>query len=319
MDKSIPSDFRKINNAMYVYYVAHGLALWLGCAWAASFLVRSEALPIWARLPCVGALIVLSGLGLFFLGLQGHEGFHGNLNSDRRVSMLLGIAASSVMPFFISTGYTVIHWQHHRFTNTERDPDFAHYSRLTSFWSRLARGAPVVVCNAAHEALVLIFRRREPRALHYPFPAREARVFASLNVVLSLAALAAYAWVAVQSMHVFLFYVVLPWLVASSYFSMLPYIEHAGTGVGYGVNARTCTSWLFSTVLLGYCYHQEHHLYPNVQLHKLGRLHRYRVKHGLLSESATVEPSTAEVIRVGVAGRLDAARVPRVKAAAQAG
>jgi fatty acid desaturase len=301
----IPREFRAISNGMGLYYIVHGLMLWFAGAAAAHSLWMAQSLPLALRVLGAVPLVVLSGFGMFFLALQGHEGFHGNLHRHRDVSMLMGIAASSTAPMFLSVGYNVIHWQHHLHTNTARDPDYQLYRRHKTFLARWLNGPRETVLNCLRNTATLVFA---PERLErsFPFSAAKARIFALTNLLLALASLAAYAAVAVLAPHaVFVFFVALPLVVSQTYWALCPYIEHAGTAVGDGVDTRTVTSSVLRVLLLGYNYHLCHHLYPRVQLHRLPALYRHLAATHALPAGNVVEGSLVRALRIGATAPLE--------------
>jgi len=301
---TIPARFHRPNNLAGLYYVIHGLALWLLPSYAAYRGFGNDALPPAPRIAATVVLLVLSGFGMFFTALLGHEGFHGSMNRNRTVSMALGIVASCVAPGFVSVGYNQMHWQHHLHTNTSKDPDYLLYRSNTTFFARLCNGPRATAQVCLRNALRLVFA---PDTLDrkYPFSRAEARRFAIFNLTLATLALAGYAALAVTHFHVFLFMVAFPVLMSQTYWAMAPYIEHAHTQVGEGRDTRTCTSAILRYLLVGYNFHLCHHLYPKVQLHKLPALHRHLESIGYLPGQAVIEPGLLNAFKIGALATLD--------------
>lgn len=305
MKKTLPKRFFEKNNAIGIYCIVHGIGLWMGLAYGAYLIYRSEALPLAVRISLVALIMPVSGMAMFYTTTLAHEGFHGNLNRDRHISMLMGIVASSAIPLFVATGYTMIHWPHHLYTNTPEDPDFASYSRYRNVFSRVLMGPMQSGASFFSNAMNLVVRPARGMVAHYPFEPRTARSFAILNLMLVAAASAAYIVLALSNVELFVFIVALPMLVSTTYLGIVPYIDHSGTGLTKGENARSYTSWLFSAILFGTNYHREHHLYPNVPSYKLAAVHRFHRANGLLSPGAVVEPGFVAALRIGVRGQLD--------------
>jgi beta-carotene hydroxylase len=300
---SIPARFHRPSNPMGLYYIVHGLVLWLLPSYAACRLFDSQSVPLAPRLAAIAALLVLSGFGMFFMALLGHEGFHGSMNRNRTVSMCMGIVASCAAPGFVSVGYNVMHWQHHLHTNTSKDPDYLLYRKNTTFFARIFNGPRDTAEICLRNALRLVFA---PDRLDrkYPFSQAEARRFAILNLTLATLSLAGYAVLAATHFRVFLFMVAFPVLMSQTYWAMAPYIEHAHTQVGEGRDTRTCTSAILRCLLMGYNFHLCHHLYPKVQLHKLPALHRHLESIGYLPGKAVIEHGFLNAFKVGALGTL---------------
>jgi beta-carotene hydroxylase len=300
----IPTEFKSINGWMGLYYIVHGLALWLGSASLGYLLWSYQGLPLFAKLPALVLLVVLSGFGMFFMSLLGHEGFHGNMNTNRDISMAMGIVASCVAPFFASTGYNVMHWQHHMHTNTSEDPDYMLYRGNRTLLSRVFNGPRQTATICMKNALALAF---SPEALErtFPFSKAKARAFAVFNLTLMPLVLLGYAALAyLTNAQVAVFLVVLPTLASQSYWALAPYIEHAGVGVGMARDTRTVTSGVLKVLLVGYNFHLCHHLYPRVQLHKLPALYRHLESTGFLSQETVVEKSMFRALKIGATSAL---------------
>jgi beta-carotene hydroxylase len=302
---TLPKRFYEKNNAIGLYCVAHGIGLWMGLGYAAYLICLSEFLPLTVRLLLDALLMPVSGMAMFYTTTLAHEGFHGNLNRSRHISMLMGIGASSAIPLFVATGYTMIHWPHHLYTNTPEDPDFASYRRYRNGFSRVLMGPMESGASFFLNALNLVLRPDRGMVPNYPFTPDEARRFAILNLILVTAASTGYVALALFNMELFVFIVVLPMLVSTTYLGIVPYIDHSGTGLTKGENARSYTSWIFTAILLGTNYHREHHLYPNVPSYKLAAVHRFHQANGMLSANAVVEPGFLAALRIGVSGQLD--------------
>ena len=302
---TLPKRFYEKNNAIGLYCIVQGIGLWMGLGYGAYLIYRSESLPLTVRLALAALIVPVSGMAMFYTTTLAHEGFHGNLNRSRHLSMLMGIGASSAIPLFVATGYTMIHWPHHLYTNTPEDPDFASYRRYRSGFSRVLMGPMQSGASFFSNAVNLALRPDRAMVAHYPFAPGEARAFAILNLILVTGASAAYVALARINTELFVFVVVLPMLVSTAYLGIVPYIDHSGTGLTKGENARSYTSRIFTAILFGTNYHREHHLYPNVPSYRLPAVHRFHKANGMLSAHAVVEPGFLAALRIGVSGQLD--------------
>lgn len=296
--KQLPDHLFRKSNIWPLYYILHGLTLWCGSSYLALLVYQTPELASWLRHPIMAGLLALAGLGLAHMGTLGHEGFHGNLNRNRRLSMLMGIVTSSMVPFYLVVGYSVTHWQHHLFTNQDRDPDYRFFRGRDRLLTRFSNG-PVTLTGYLAMTLAIAVNPEKVRDNPYPFKPAEARVFAIINLLCVLAFIAGYLYVVVAAPLVSLVMLGIPYLVASAYVSLLPYIEHAGIDPRSPETTRSYTSPLFTLVFLGLNYHREHHLFPSVQIHKLPALHRQLAAQGLLSEAAVIETSFLRTLKTG--------------------
>jgi len=298
---AIPAHFRVADNFMGLYCLLHGGVIWLGSSQLALWLFQFDSLPSVLRIVLCGGLAVVAGMGMFMLGSLGHEGFHGNLNRNRYVSMLLGILASTAVPTFCSVGLNVYHWRHHARTNTEHDPDFKLYAGRRTFLGKSA--GPLRTSAHCLSNTVKLLRRGEKIDRGFPFGASTMQCFAWFNVGVVLLVTAAWTYLLICQPLAFMFFLALPALVGQVYWTLHPYIEHADTGTTHHDNARDCTSPALGFLLLGYTYHHCHHLYPNVPAYRLPALRRHLERTGYL-DGAPVQRTLFGALWIGMTGVL---------------
>lgn len=300
----LPDHFSRRSAWLGLYCVVHALVLWVGFGLLGLVIYRSEGLPAGLRLLLCVPCILIAGMGLFYTTTLSHEGFHGNLHPDHHVSMSLGMTVSALVPLYLCVGYTATHWPHHVYTNTADDPDFAAYSRYPGFFSRVFMGPARSAWGFQKNTVLLLLRSARVDLRHYPFSPRVASRYAAANVVLALLFLGGHVALGLHDPAITLFTLVLPFGVATAYLGMVPFIDHAGTGLARGTNARSYTSPVFTALLLGTNYHREHHLYAAVPSYKLPRLHRFLNRHGYPQSPGVVEPGFWAALRIGATHRL---------------
>lgn len=256
-------------------YLAHGLALAL-LPGTVSLWAFHATWPWFATVPLIAALSLVGGYGFFMLAGTAHEGFHFTLHRRPQVSALLGIVFSSAIPGFISVGFALSHWRHHRHTNSADDPDCEIFGRFRGFWSRLLLAR--LAANAA-------YRRNAWRLIRSSGPYDEVdrnglsvetlRSLTRFNIAWHLAVMAGFVALGVLRPDVLVFAFLLP-LVGTVFITGLnPYQEHVGTGREPVLRARTRTSPILTLLMSGTNYHLEHHLYPRVPCWRLPALHRW--------------------------------------------
>jgi fatty acid desaturase len=69
--------------------------------------------------------------------------------------------------------------------------------------------------------------------------------------------------------------------------ALQPYLEHTGTEVGIGRDAKSRTSLLYTFLYFGNNYHLEHHLYPGVPCYRLPAVHRWLKEKGFYDHAGT--------------------------------
>jgi beta-carotene hydroxylase len=193
--------------------------------------------------PSLPQTLAYLGYGSFMLAGTAHERFHFSLHRRPAISGLIGILFSACIPGFIGIGFTLSHWEHHRYTNLALDPDCGQFGRFRSFWSCLLLAR--LSANAADRrvALTLLMAGLITACISAP-------LFALCVFIAPL-----LATVMITGLNL--------------------YQEHAGTGTAHDTKARRRTSRLFTALMIGTNYHLEHHLYPRVPCWRLPALHRW--------------------------------------------
>lgn len=87
----------------------------------------------------IGFLILSLCGGASFqnLALVGHEGSHFNLHPNRMVSATWGVLTSALVPLHFDVGFSLEHVKHHRFANSDKDPDVKVFQKFNNVLSRL--------------------------------------------------------------------------------------------------------------------------------------------------------------------------------------
>lgn len=257
-------------------YLGYGLLLALGPGWL-SYVVQTTGWPLAMRLPVSLLLWAIAGYGFFMLAGTAHEGFHFNLHRRPTISGLIGIMFSACIPGFIGIGFTLSHWQHHRYTNQALDPDCTQFGRFSTFWSRLLLAR--LSANAAYRrvALTLLAGRIDAEAGSNGMPLDTLRWLCLVNLVWHLLLMAGLIAVCISAPLIAVCVFIAPLIATVMITGLNPYQEHAGTGTEHDTKARSRTSPLFTVLMFGTNYHLEHHLYPRVPCWRLPALHRWLV------------------------------------------
>jgi beta-carotene hydroxylase len=271
-------------------FISYSVALFIVPAALSRFIVGTD-LPMAIQLIAALPLLLLAQQGLHLLGWVGHEGLHLSLARNRYVSASLGIFFSSMIINFMEIGWAASHWNHHRYTNQASDPDCQLYSRYQSFWSRLLFAR--LASNRVNLANTLRMLLGKPLGYAYslPFPPHAIRALAGFNIACSLLWLSVYAAIAFFDSVTGLVSIAIPHVLGLLYTGLRPYVEHAGTGSGLFLDARTRTSPFFSILYFFNNYHLEHHLYPWVPCYRLPAVHRFLKEYGYFRDQKVhIEP-----------------------------
>ncbi|WP_405884026.1 fatty acid desaturase family protein [Streptomyces sp. NBC_01136] len=225
-----------------------------------------------------------------------HDGAHRLLFADRRINDLLSDVLLA-FPLFISTTlYRRHHLEHHRWLNTERDPDFdpAALDNTTGDWVRLfakdAVGLGLLKTVGTLDQFSLLPVLRGDRE------AARAMGAARRNLFLGGLALLVTALVVTGWWTAFLLLWIVPMLTALSMILRLrDMAEHVGCDQDSGIGGtRTVLAPALERLLFSPCrinYHLAHHLYPSVPCYRLGELHRRLMENEAVRRKAHVSRS----------------------------
>jgi fatty acid desaturase len=262
--------------------LGHALGFFVLPAWAARN-VYDLSWPLAAKLPLIAVLIALAGHGLHLLGIVGHEGIHFTLHRNKVVSAMIGIVVASLLVGQFASGFAATHWNHHRFTNTQSDPDGQVFMRYRSLWARMLFAR--LHADHIYFGTTIRIALDRPLALAYrfPLPPRTFRRCAWFNLAAAASFFALYVAITWVDPVTGVISIGLPLISAALFSGLRPYVEHANTEPGMFRDTRSRTSWLSTWFFLGTNYHLEHHLYPSVPCYRLPRVHRFLVGEGVLA------------------------------------
>ena len=256
-------------------------------------------LPAYVVLPLVVVLSLVGSFGLHSLGLMGHEGTHFTLHPKRIVSSYIGVITSALVPFHLDMGFAIRHNQHHRFTNTDKDPDLKVFGKYNTIWSRLF----LARLQASHEYLVTTLQLATGK---YPadwdamlnLTRSQITTLARVNIASSLGFLAVYVFVAIQ-IPMFTVALAATFTLAILVSGLRPYLEHAGTDAHRFTSSRSWISPLFNVAYAGINFHLAHHLAPGVPAYRIAAFHDWLVQNHYIAEEHIVHAeSIVEIAHV---------------------
>lgn len=278
----LPAELYRPRPLQATLFVVTAFSLFAGFGLLASTLVLLES-PLWLRLVGIPLALLVAAHGAHLLGFVGHEGIHLLLHPNRYVSMVVG-SFLSAMTMFSAVGYGVAHWNHHRFTDLESDPDSKLYSQYQTFWQRffLARGAG----TRSHIRNTIRLALGRPLGLGYrlPVPDDVQRRMAWLNLGFHVFWIAAYVTLAFYAPLVALFAVVLPLVIVTPISGLRGYLEHAATEPGVASDTRSYAAPVYTALFFGNNLHLEHHMYPGVPCYNLPRVNAWLTGRGYFDQ-----------------------------------
>jgi fatty acid desaturase len=225
-----------------------------------------------------------------------HDGAHRSLLSDRRANDLVSDLLLA-FPLFISTSlYRRHHLDHHRYLNTERDPDLDTNAieHTSKDWVRLfagdVTGTNLLKTVDTLDQFSLLPVLRGDRTVTLAMGRGRRNLFLAWLVMLAAVLTLTGGWL------VFLLLWIVPLLTALSMILRLRAVaEHVGCDEDGGVGGtRTVLAGPVERMLFSPCrinYHLAHHLYPSVPFYNLGLLHQRLMEHEGVRSRAHVSQS----------------------------
>lgn len=229
-------------------------------------------------------LFFVSQQGLHLYGWIGHEGFHLSLSKNKYVSAYVGVIISSMVFSFMQIGASISHWNHHRYTNQEKDPDVEIFTKFKNLFSRLLFGRITANRIYLKNALKMAAGKDLPYDYKMPFTKNEIKTFARVNLLTSLLFTLVYLSVLRINPTAGVIFIVIPHIFLTFYSGIRSYLEHAGTGHGLLSDTRSRTASFFTWFYFGNNYHLEHHLYPMVPCYRLPGVHNYLMNIGFFDK-----------------------------------
>ncbi len=280
----LDESFYEPNIFMSLVYIGYGLGMFSVFGWLNFEVAISDWHIIWKVL-CMIPLSVLSAAGLYSLAFTGHEGMHGSLLPNSKWGLAVGMFFSSTVMTYFDLGLCVRHWDHHKYTNTEKDPDLEPTAHLKTWWERFLFSRIIFNWLYAKMVFNMALGRLESVAhLYTPYSPQQLTSLARLNILYSMIWLSIYTAVTIVNWKAGLFGILMPSTVLLFMSSCQSYIDHAGLGAEPYRNAYSRTSPFMSLFFFGANYHLEHHLYPTVPAYRLHKVHKILLGSDLKDE-----------------------------------
>jgi len=275
---AIPREYYEptLEQGIVFFLFAIGFILVPGCV---GILIAKSGLALWLKAMLCFPCVVLASHGFHLVGWFAHEGIHLSLAKNKYVSIVTGILVSGIS-LFPAMGYGITHWNHHRFTNQESDPDTKIYPKHRTFWSRFFLARLTANRGYFKHTLAMILGRPFDKGYRLPFTDGEQRVFATLTLANIGVWVGIYAAITYIDPVAGLLGVILPLMVSIPATGLRIYLEHNGTGAGVFRDTRSYVAPLYTFLMFGNNMHLEHHLYPKVPCYHLAKVHRLLSEQG---------------------------------------
>ena len=278
----LPREWYRPTALGFTGYLLSSIA-WLPVFGMAAYWTYLTDWPMWQRVLIMAPLIVLAGHGFHMIGWLAHEGVHLSLLRSKYWSM--GVACFvGAATTFTALGYGITHWNHHRYTNQESDPDTHIYPRFKRFWPRFLFSRITANSGYTRNTIRVALNLPIDKGYRIPFTDGWTRFFAIFTIISVLFWLGMYGLIAYHRPDYFFIAIILPFLTALPATGLRIYVEHAGTHGGIYTNTRSYISPFWTFVMFGNNMHLEHHIYPTVPAYYLPRVHKFLASSGVYAE-----------------------------------
>ncbi len=257
----------------------YAMAAWLVPTFIIGYLWSGVEIPLIAKVIISLAMGVVGGYGILLTGFMGHDGTHFSLHPNKVLSSMLGIIVTASVPFYLLMGFTISHWNHHKFTNTVKDPDSELFSKFKTLFSRALLARPYSFIVFAETTFRLAFDIPLSQPYTFPLEKKTIRNLARFNIATNIVTMALLVWVLV-AFPIYGYSVLLVYAFGSVISGLNPYVEHDGTDLGRGHDTRTSSGPWLDFFLMGNNYHLEHHLYPTIPFYNLKKAYQHLEKEG---------------------------------------
>jgi fatty acid desaturase len=226
------------------------------------------------------------------LALVGHDGGHFSLHRNKLISARIGTAVSALVPMHFDTGFLLSHATHHRYTNTEKDPDLALFSKYRSLFSRIFLARFKASRHYFKTTISLATGKiGEDQIEASSLTAEELQGLARLNLLLSTLTYSIYVMLLLIVGKPFAVALAVSFTFAFMFSSIRPFLEHVDTGVDRQTNSRTWTGNFMEALFGGINYHQAHHLYPGVPAYRIREFHEWLVSNNYIDQEKAIKSS----------------------------
>lgn len=280
-----------VNNWHSIWVIASTWAIILGAA----------TLAVWSGRWWVYVLAaIVIGSRQQALGVLVHDATHYLLFTNRRLNDLVSDVFLAFPVGMSTTLYRRTHWEHHRYTNTEHDPDWVLQQADEDFrFPKSIREAVALLARSVSglnlHRMAKVVKQWSPGAhlfdpLSKDFPLANRILFVVVGIAIYSVLIVTGWWLPA------IFLYALPALTVFHALNRLRVTaEHIVTPGTHELNAsRTVVATPLERWLIAPCgvhYHLEHHLFPSVPCHRLAELHQVLMRDPEFRQWAHITPS----------------------------
>ncbi|MFT6746407.1 MAG: fatty acid desaturase [Glaciecola sp.] len=244
------------------------------------------------------AAVVFIGARLLALGLIMHEAVHDLVSKDKHLNEVLG-EVFCAWPLFISMrSYRIKHLAHHRWLNTDQDPDYVAKTDINwRYPMRLSRFFKVLIVQVSGLGVFETFRvmsgaklksKKKRSSVRY----KGARILFYIIIITS--------FVFFENGMLLVKYWIIPFATWTQLINRLRRVaEHSGIeGMPSQLQTRTTIHGFIVKLLMvpkNISYHFEHHLYPGIPCYNLPTAHLELLKYKEVKQNMYISKNYVSV------------------------
>lgn len=282
----------------------------IGFEWAAVLAAAWACSRFWHPLFYVISVMWI-GARQHALGVLMHDGAHYLFLRHKRWNDWIAEVLTAWPIFVTMRAYRKYHWEHHRYVNSARDPDWM--SKQTDEW-KFPKGWGELLRMLAKDMVGLNIYQAflEAAALSEP-PAKDGSHRRLLALRLAFYAAGLGVILATGQGRAFLLFWIVPWFTWLKMILRIRSIaRHFGIEEGFVPTPETASgidifrttrttypSWFerWFVAPLNINYHLDHHIYPSVPFYRLPQLHKALMAHPLFKTRAHITRTYWGVLR----------------------
>ena len=227
--------------------------------------------------------ITLNSIAIYTIFTVLHEASHRSITSNMDANVWLGrISMFLLQPFASLSAFRFLHMQHHRYTNSEKDPDHD----ICSKGSWLVRPVKWMFFDVLYikKYLKIISTRPSREHMELTYTLIVASTILGLLVAFDVWYEALLIWFVPARIAMFTLTIVLGFLPHQSHSHTHQEDQYKATVIREGFNG------ILSIILLNQNYHLVHHLYPTVPFYRYKRVWDSRKSFHLSHKPIIVKP-----------------------------
>ena len=275
----IPKHFRQKSNVEFFKLFGSALFAFTVCSLCSMsayiyFTLNRSVWTLVLLVPIIFLSTLIAGGSLNNMTTLAHDGGHGLLSTNFKLSFVLGVIASSVNPGYWGITYNEHHWPHHLFPNTEKDPQSVWMASSSVLKKPRVIALFILGAQTYFGSILTCIDFLKGTSKVPNLSLRQTKLLTVINILCNLAFSVLWLLLLKISTATFVLCFLIPYIFTFFWQGFVLFTDHGDTFLGFR-NSWTHTHPLVRWIMANDNYHLEHHLYPFVQRSRLHEVHLY--------------------------------------------